>query len=68
MTLCHTVSVSNEPILHKLNSTLCKDAICKHTCDENTGECICRHGYQKNTRGDCIGRLWMDGIVMVMKL
>ncbi|KAH3814736.1 uncharacterized protein LOC127833862 [Dreissena polymorpha] len=46
--------VSNEPILHKLNSTLCNGVTCKHTCDENTGECICRHGYQKNARGDCI--------------
>ncbi|XP_053403345.1 uncharacterized protein LOC123555179 isoform X2 [Mercenaria mercenaria] len=38
--------VSPDPILHKPNGTSkCSNNRCAHTCDDNTGECICRHGY-----------------------
>ncbi|XP_060585088.1 uncharacterized protein LOC132741026 [Ruditapes philippinarum] len=38
--------VSPNPILLEPNGTSkCTGVLCEHTCDENTGNCICRHGY-----------------------
>lgn len=49
--------VSSNPILHNTNGTSeCLMSKCEHTCDENTGRCICRHGYVMEN-GICRGKV-----------
>ncbi|KAL4219870.1 hypothetical protein ACF0H5_020281 [Mactra antiquata] len=45
--------VSPDPILTNPDKTKCIMVSCEHGCDDNTGQCICRHGYNMKN-GKCI--------------
>ncbi|XP_069103594.1 uncharacterized protein [Argopecten irradians] len=45
--------VASDPILWRMNSTLCTRNQCAQGCDENTGRCICKKGYKLDKDGIC---------------
>ncbi|XP_071116453.1 uncharacterized protein [Haliotis cracherodii] len=43
----------SDPVLSDLRTQLCLNHMCDHSCDESTGQCICRKGFKMGINGKC---------------